>query len=139
MRSAALIACIALAACVKHSVPMTRAQLATVERATEACTDASGSLALYLKDGDRAGATNAAIAARNVCSSSRADIVASVGTGGPLDACYFSVDRQEAAQQAELHVLDAPTPDNQRQVVTTLDEAIRQQTACAGAIASSGR
>jgi hypothetical protein len=117
---------------------MTRAQLATVERATEACTDASSSLTPYLKDGDRAGATNAAIAARNVCSSSRADVVTSVGTGGPLDACYFSVDRQEAVQQAELHALDAPTPDNQRQVVATLDEAIRQQTACAAAIESSG-
>jgi hypothetical protein len=139
MRRAALIACIAVTGCAKRVVPMTRAQLATVTRAVEACTDASGKLTPYLKNGDRAGATNAAVAARNLCSSSRAKLVAAVGTGTPLDACYFAVDRQEAVQRAELTNLDSPTLEYGSAVVAALDEAIRQQTGCSAAIEAAER
>ena len=140
MRRIVLIAGLALATgCARSTLPFTRAQLATVERAVGACTDASGKLLAPLKAHDRAGAENAAVTARNACSSARADIVGSVGIGGPLEACYFAVDRQEDMQQAELHALDGPTFDNQRQVATTLDEAIRQQRACATAVETANR
>ena len=139
MCRAALIACIAVTGCAKHVVPMTRAQLATVTRAVEACTEVSAKLTPRLKSGDHAGAENAAIAARNLCSISRAEIVAAVGTGTPLDSCYFAVDRQEAVQRAELTNLDRPTLDNGRAVVAALDEAIRQQTSCSAAIDAAER
>jgi hypothetical protein len=121
-------------ACGRHALPFRRDQLATVTRAVETCTEASAKRTPRLKKGDQAGAEDAAIAARNLCSSSRAAIVAAVGIGGPLDACYPSVDRQEAVQQAESHALDSATPDNLRRVVATLDEAISQQNSCSIAI-----
>ena len=139
MRCVFLIGMIGLTGCGRHALPFTRSQLATVHRAVDDCTGASGALTPYLKKSDHSGAENAAIAARNVCSSSRATIVAAVGTGTILDACYFAVDRQEAMQRTELANLDTPTLENGRVVVTAIDDAIRQQIGCSTAIEAAAR
>ncbi len=139
MRSAVLILCVALSGCGRHALPLRKDQLAAVSRAVAACTDASGALTPYLRRQDRAGADNAAIAARNLCSSSRAEIVAAIGTGTMLDACYFSVDRQEAVQRAELADLDMPTLATGQAVARLLDDAIRQQAGCATALDTAAR
>lgn len=129
-----LLVLLALAGCGRHGVPLTREQLATVQRAVDSCTAASARLTPHLKAKDHAGAQTAAIDARNGCSVARGDVVKAVGTGSRLDACYFAIDRQEAAQVAELRSLDDPTLDNGRAVLAALDDAIRQGGACTTAI-----
>jgi len=134
-----MIGMIGLTGCGRHALPFTRSEFAIVHRAVDDCTEASGALTPYLKKSDHSGAENAAIAARNVCSSSRATIVAAVGTGSILDACYFAVDRQEAMQRTELANLDSPTLENGRVVVTAIDDAIRQLRGCSTAIEAVGQ
>lgn len=139
MRYVFLIGMLGLTGWGRHALPFTRRQRATVHRAVDLCTSASGALTTHLKKSDHAGAENAAIAARNGCLSSRAKIVAAVGTGTILDACYFAVDRQKAMQRAELASLDTPTLENGKVVLMAIDDAIRQQTDCSTAMKAAAQ
>lgn len=130
----AALAMLALLGACDHARPLTRGEAATVERAVAACTDASVAVMPFLKRGERSGAQQAAVMARNACSRSRTDIVAAVGDR--LPACRNATDLEERAQIAELRVLDGNGAPGD--VASLLDRAIAANRECATGLTAEG-
>jgi hypothetical protein len=133
----ALAATLLLAGCKQPGHPppaFTKAQLATVERNVTYCTAATGKLTPLIARADHKALADAAIDARNRCSTARAEIAVVIGSNAALDVCRRDVDAQERVSIAELSNLDATSMDRRAAVVHALDEAIGLQSQCAKAM-----
>lgn len=132
----ALAVMVCLAGCKQPERPpvFTKAQLAAVERNVTYCTAATGKLTPLIARADRKALADAAVDARNRCSTARAEITAAIHGDVALDVCRRDVDAQERISIAELSNLDATSMDRRAAVVHALDEAISLQSQCAKAM-----
>jgi hypothetical protein len=138
LRLITLIAVILLTSCGSrppNSTMLTKAQLAAVERNVTSCTAATGTLAPLVARGQHMDLEDAAVDARDRCSSARAEILRSVGGNRDLEVCWRDVQAQEQVSIAQLSALDTPTAEKRAALLKALNEAVALQVACGQVVA----
>ena len=134
--SLALLAVLLVSGCGKRVIgpEVTRADIATVERAVTYCTAATASLSPALAHGDANAISYAAIDARNRCMTARTDLAKIARISPDLAVCQKDVEAQERVATAQLSVMDGTSAERREAVVAALNEAIKLQSECGRAV-----